>query len=253
MATILVELFDWNIRWQGDSIHGGLTMHVCGSSRYVALYRLTNFDGSEAESSFRKLGLNHLDVVVDDLDATECSYWMCVFARAPYTLYCKRTNIFGKAMIIDGVFKTLDPMLKTFMVDANGDPQDYYGKLESAEGIDHIWQDLRSIDAKSSGLLTHISVMFVVLGFLASGVENLLLRSLLTAEFIAYIFAAMVLLRCLDMTGPPLNDLPEDTAGLRAIQAREALLRKTIYVRVLRLVYVLTALLIPIVGFKLLA
>lgn len=154
-------------------------------------------------------------------------------------------------MIIDGVFKTLDPMLKACLAPER-DAQAYYEKLAAAEGIDNIWKDLRSIDAKSSGLLTHISVMFVVLGFLASDVDNFLLRLILTAEFLAYIFAAMVLLRCLDMTGPPLNDLPNDTVELKAVQAREALLRKTIYVRVLRLVYVLTALLIPIVGLKLL-
>jgi len=155
-------------------------------------------------------------------------------------------------MIIDGVFKTLDPMLRACLTQPEQDSQAYYEKLAAAEGIDNIWKDLRSIDAKSSGLLTHISVMFVVLGFLASDVDNFLLKLLLTAEFLAYIFAAMVLLRCLDMTGPPLNDLPDDSVELKAVQAREALLRKTIYVRVLRLVYVLTALLIPIVGIKLL-
>ena len=155
-------------------------------------------------------------------------------------------------MIIDGVFKTLDPMLRACLKQPEQASQAYYEKLAAAEGVDNIWKDLRSIDAKSSGLLTHISVMFVVLGFLASDVDNFLLKLLLTAEFLAYIFAAMVLLRCLDMTGPPLNDLPDDSAELKAVQAREALLRKTIYVRVLRLVYVLTALLIPIVGIKLL-
>lgn len=155
-------------------------------------------------------------------------------------------------MLIDGVFKTLDPLLKGGLAQSDRDPQAYYEKLEGAEGVDHIWRDLRSIDAKSSGLLTHISVMFVVLGFLASNVDNFLLRLLLTVEFLAYILAAMVLLRCLDMTGPPLNDLPDDPEALREVQAREALLRKTIYVRVLRLVYVLTAMLIPIVGIKLL-
>ena len=155
-------------------------------------------------------------------------------------------------MLIDGVFKTLDPMLRSCLARTDRDPEAYYEKLKSAEDVDHIWRDLRSIDAKSSGLLTHISVMFVVLGFLASSVDNFLLRLLLTVEFLAYILAAMVLLRCLDMTGPPFNDLPDDPAALREVQAREALLRKTIYVRVLRLVYVLTALLIPIVGIKLL-
>ena len=154
-------------------------------------------------------------------------------------------------MLIDGVFKTLDPMLRSCLARTDRDPEAYYEKLKSAEDVDHIWRDLRSIDAKSSGLLTHISVMFVVLGFLASSVDNFLLRLLLTVEFLAYILAAMVLLRCLDMTGPPLNDLPDDPAALREVQAREALLRKTIYVRVLRLVYVLTASLIPIVGIKL--
>ena len=78
-------------------------------------------------------------------------------------------------MIIDGVFKTLDPMLKACLAPER-DAQAYYEKLAAAEGIDNIWKDLRSIDAKSSGLLTHISVMFVVLGFLASDVDNFLLR-----------------------------------------------------------------------------
>lgn len=154
-------------------------------------------------------------------------------------------------MLIDGVFKSLDPMLKAWLSDTESDPQAYYDKLETAEGIDKIWNDLRSVDAKSSGLLTHISVMFVVLGFLAADVDNIVLRVLLTLEFLAYIFAALLLLRCLDMTGPPLNDLSADPREIRSVQAREALLRKTIYVRVLRLVYVLTALLIPVVGIKL--
>ena len=155
-------------------------------------------------------------------------------------------------MLIDSVFKTLDPMLNASLDQTVIDPQAYYDKLEGAERVDHIWQDLRSVDAKSSGLLTHISVMFVVLGFLATEADNLFLQILLTLEFLAYIFAAMVLLRCLDMTGPPLKDLPEDLTKIRQVQAREALLRKAVYVRVLRLVYVLTALLIPIVCIKLL-
>jgi len=70
------------------------------------------------------------------------------------------------------VFKTPDPILRARLAKADRDPQAYCEKLKSAEGVAHIWRDLRSIDAKSSGLLTHISVMFVVLGFLASNVDN---------------------------------------------------------------------------------
>ena len=101
-------------------------------------------------------------------------------------------------MFIDGVFKTLDPVLRARLAQTDRDPLAYYEKLNSAEGVDHIWRDLRSIDAKSSGLLTHISVMFVVLGFLASNVDNFLLRLLLTAEFLAYI--------CLLYTSPSPRD-----------------------------------------------
>lgn len=27
-AELLVKLFDWRVRWQGDAIHGGFTVHV---------------------------------------------------------------------------------------------------------------------------------------------------------------------------------------------------------------------------------
>lgn len=37
-AKLLVELFDWRIRWQGEAIHGGHTVHVGGEASYLALY-----------------------------------------------------------------------------------------------------------------------------------------------------------------------------------------------------------------------
>lgn len=70
-ANMLEKLFDWKIRWQGEAIHGGLTVHVGGARSYVALYRHTDLGDNAAESYYRELGFNHLGVVVDDLDATE--------------------------------------------------------------------------------------------------------------------------------------------------------------------------------------
>lgn len=70
-ANLLAELFGWHIRWQGEAIHGGLTVHVGGANSYVALYRHADLVDNAAESYYRELGFNHLGVVVDNLDATE--------------------------------------------------------------------------------------------------------------------------------------------------------------------------------------
>lgn len=70
-ANLLEELFNWKTRWQGEAIHGGLTVHVGGTSTYVALYRHSNLKDNATESYYRELGFNHLGVVVDDLDVTE--------------------------------------------------------------------------------------------------------------------------------------------------------------------------------------
>lgn len=70
-ARLLVELFDWHVRWQGESIYGGYTVHVGGERSYLALYAHTTEPEKPIDSYHRLLGLNHLGIVVDDLDATE--------------------------------------------------------------------------------------------------------------------------------------------------------------------------------------
>ena len=37
-AKRLCDLFGWHIRWQGDAIHGGMTVHVGSDDSYLALY-----------------------------------------------------------------------------------------------------------------------------------------------------------------------------------------------------------------------
>ncbi|MGZ9810565.1 VOC family protein [Pseudoroseicyclus sp. H15] len=72
-AEMLCKLFGWQIRWQGTAIHGGHTVHVGGDDTYLALY--TGPGGraqQEASDSYsQRAGLNHIGVVVDDLDAAE--------------------------------------------------------------------------------------------------------------------------------------------------------------------------------------
>jgi len=70
-ADMLCNIFDWRIRWRGDSIHGGDTIHVGGQDSYLAIYAQAEMRGS-APNDYRTVGtMIHVGVVVDDLDAVE--------------------------------------------------------------------------------------------------------------------------------------------------------------------------------------
>ena len=69
-SDMLSTLFDWKIRWQGDAISGGYTVHVGDRDSYVAVY--SRGGTGRASGSYATIGsLNHLGVVVEDLDAVE--------------------------------------------------------------------------------------------------------------------------------------------------------------------------------------
>ncbi len=70
-ARMLEQLFDWHVRWHGKSIHGGFSVHVGSDDSYVALYTLETPVRDELRTYDRLLGLNHLGIVVDDLDGIE--------------------------------------------------------------------------------------------------------------------------------------------------------------------------------------
>lgn len=70
-AKMLEELFDWRIRWQGDAISGGFTVHIGGADSYLALYSGGQKTTAVDDSYSQLLGLNHIGVVVDDLKAVE--------------------------------------------------------------------------------------------------------------------------------------------------------------------------------------
>lgn len=70
-AAVLCELFDWKIRWSGPGMQTGRTVHVGDDSSYVALFSYGAPTASQQESYRTQGGLNHIAVVVDDLDTTE--------------------------------------------------------------------------------------------------------------------------------------------------------------------------------------
>ena len=70
-AELLCGLFGWHIRWQGASMMGGRTVHVGNEKSYLALYTHSKTMSSNSSSYVRQGGLNHVGVVVDDLDGVE--------------------------------------------------------------------------------------------------------------------------------------------------------------------------------------
>ena len=68
-AANLCALFDWHIRWEGASMDNGYTVHVGSDNQYLALYATGSPKKSQEENYKTVNGLNHIAVVVDDLDA----------------------------------------------------------------------------------------------------------------------------------------------------------------------------------------
>ncbi len=69
-AELYIGLFGWKVRWSGKGIHDGNVIHVGDDDSYVALYSLGG-DCNKGNTYITVGGLNHLGVVVDDLDAVE--------------------------------------------------------------------------------------------------------------------------------------------------------------------------------------
>jgi len=70
-AQLLVDLFGWRVRWSGESVFGGHTVHVGGENSYLALYSQESTQEKPGDTYQRQNALNHLGIVVDDLDAAE--------------------------------------------------------------------------------------------------------------------------------------------------------------------------------------
>ncbi|WP_299151964.1 VOC family protein [uncultured Tateyamaria sp.] len=69
-AKWMCTLFDWHIRWTGDSRTTGYSVHVGTDTHYLALYapKTGNLD-APIDNYTTQGGLNHIAVVVDDIAA----------------------------------------------------------------------------------------------------------------------------------------------------------------------------------------
>lgn len=70
-ADLLCRVFGWHIRWEGPSRMGGHTVHVGSDDDYLALYTPGTVDAPADEHDSTSGGLNHIAVVVGDLDEAQ--------------------------------------------------------------------------------------------------------------------------------------------------------------------------------------
>ncbi|MCX2723394.1 VOC family protein [Roseibium salinum] len=71
-AKRLHDWFGWKVRWKGDSLGGGTTYHIGNETSYIAAYTPPKATTPLSGDSYsHRGGLNHVAVVVDDLDAAE--------------------------------------------------------------------------------------------------------------------------------------------------------------------------------------
>ncbi|MBK0327654.1 VOC family protein [Rhodobacteraceae bacterium F11138] len=70
-AAWMCTLFGWHIRWSGAAMQTGRTVHVGTDTHYLALYSPGN-PAVATENNYKTIGgLNHVAVVVDDIEAME--------------------------------------------------------------------------------------------------------------------------------------------------------------------------------------
>jgi len=70
-AAVLCTLFDWRIRWQGSALGDGKSIHVGTDEDYIALYSPNKKLRQSGDSYTMRGGLNHVGIVVDELDEVE--------------------------------------------------------------------------------------------------------------------------------------------------------------------------------------
>lgn len=70
-AQMLGKVFGWHIRWEGEAKNGGYSVHVGEAGSYLALYDPGKPLKDAPDTYGLVHGLNHVGIVVDDIDAVE--------------------------------------------------------------------------------------------------------------------------------------------------------------------------------------
>lgn len=117
--------------------------------------------------------------------------------------------------------------------------RNYVDLRKKVEDREHVLYDMDVIDQKSSALLTHVSIMLAVVAFMIPDTSGIW-RIALTFELVAFLLVAMLLLRCVDVMGPPFRNPSAIPSKANTVYHHEILLRRGVYQAMLRMVFVLT-------------
>ncbi len=101
-AEILCRLFDWSIRWSGDAMDNGYTVHVGGENSYLAIYTNANTRFSSSNNFETIKNLNHIGVVVKDIKAVEARVLAAGYSPNSHQQYTPHSASF--------YFNTLDDL-----------------------------------------------------------------------------------------------------------------------------------------------
>ena len=71
LAGKFCELFGWKIRWEGAAMSNGYTVHVGNERSYLALWEPENILSAENRNMECDRSLNHIGVVVENLEKAE--------------------------------------------------------------------------------------------------------------------------------------------------------------------------------------
>lgn len=115
---------------------------------------------------------------------------------------------------------------------------------------EHVLHDMSVIDAKSSALLTHVSIMIAVVAVFLGQPNSPMWTWVFTVELSMFSIVAMFLLRCIDIMGPPLRQLPEGGEVVAAHYRHEILVRRGVLQWMIRIVQLITVAVIATVLLK---
>jgi hypothetical protein len=102
---------------------------------------------------------------------------------------------------------------------------------------------MQNIDAKATGLLTHVSMMIAGLGLIAPFVaDHRLEEGIIVLEMVVYLFLAIGCLRCLTVFNP--HALAGEKAAMTHSLGRELLLRRELYAFCVRAAIVVTIIIV---------
>ena len=95
-AAWVYQVFDWLVRWQGPVLGSGRSLHVGSEASYIALYCSNEATDAAPHSYHCRSGLNHIGVVVADLDLVEAQVRKAGFTPQSHADYAPGRRFYFK-------------------------------------------------------------------------------------------------------------------------------------------------------------